>query len=77
MALGCKYDRVEIFDGDSSTAPLLMTHCGVATPGVLYSSRNRLLVVFETDGAVTKNGFSINVKQVGPIPQKNNYYIHR
>ena len=64
---GCKYDRVEIFDGDSSTAPLLQTHCGVVTPGVLFSSSNRLLVVFETDGSVTKNGFSINVKTGRPL----------
>ena len=59
--MGCKYARVQILDGDSWTAPLLQTLCGVDTPGVLLSSSNMLLVVFETDGAVTKNGFSVNV----------------
>ena len=64
--MGCKYDRLEIFDGNSSTAPLLQNHCGLATPGVTFSSSNRLLVVFVTDGSVTKNGFSISVKTGRP-----------
>ena len=60
---GCTNDRVMVFDGDSASAPLLQTLCGSTVPSNIVSSGAALFVTFETNGLVTKTGFSVNTSE--------------
>ena len=53
----CNFDFVEVYDGDSESAPLIGKWCGTTSPGVVESSKSTMLVRFRTDSSVTKNGF--------------------
>ncbi|KAI0242401.1 hypothetical protein LSAT2_013673 [Lamellibrachia satsuma] len=55
----CPYDKVKIYDGRDSKAPLIGTFCGVVFPRVITSSKNALFVIFLTDTRVTSTGFKI------------------
>ncbi|VTJ74755.1 Hypothetical predicted protein [Marmota monax] len=53
---GCNYDYIEVFDGPSSSSPLIAKVCDGAT-GSFTSSSNFLSVRFISDGSVTQSGF--------------------
>ena len=43
----CSYDSVRLYDGNSTAAPLLLTHCGpeLPQPAVVLSSGHQVLAV--------------------------------
>ena len=47
----------QIYDGDSTNAPLLGTFCGSEIPENITSSGNKLLVKFMSDFTVIATGF--------------------
>uniref|UniRef100_A0A8D0E4X3 Neuropilin n=1 Tax=Salvator merianae TaxID=96440 RepID=A0A8D0E4X3_SALMN len=55
----CKYDFIEIHDGDSETADLLGKHCGNIAPPTITSSGPSLYIKFTSDYARQGAGFSL------------------
>ncbi|XP_039076463.1 neuropilin-1 isoform X1 [Hyaena hyaena] len=56
----CRYDRLEIWDGFPDVGPHIGRYCGQKTPGRIRSSSGILSMVFYTDSAIAKEGFSAN-----------------
>jgi len=54
------YDFVKVYDGETTSAPLLGSYSGTSIPPVLTSSSNKMLVHFTTDGSQTRNGWTAN-----------------
>ncbi|NWS88891.1 NRP2 protein, partial [Toxostoma redivivum] len=55
----CKYDYIEIRDGDSEAADLLGKHCGNIAPPTIVSSGPSLYIKFTSDYARQGAGFSL------------------
>ncbi|XP_058274909.1 neuropilin-1a-like isoform X2 [Hemibagrus wyckioides] len=55
----CKYDFLEVYDGDSEKASLVGKYCGKIAPSPITSSGNFLLIKFTSDYETTGAGFSI------------------
>jgi len=53
----CGYDVVRVYDGDSTGAAEVLTHCGSNVPSDVVSSGNVLYVKFTSDDSVTEAGF--------------------
>nr|XP_033787398.1 neuropilin-1 isoform X1 [Geotrypetes seraphini]XP_033787399.1 neuropilin-1 isoform X1 [Geotrypetes seraphini]XP_033787400.1 neuropilin-1 isoform X1 [Geotrypetes seraphini]XP_033787401.1 neuropilin-1 isoform X1 [Geotrypetes seraphini] len=60
----CRYDRLEIWDGFPGVGPHIGRYCGQNTPGRIHSSTGILSMVFYTDSAIAKEGFSANYSVV-------------
>lgn len=56
----CRYDRLEIWDGFPDVGPHIGRYCGQNNPGRVRSSTGILSMVFYTDSAIAKEGFSAN-----------------
>ncbi|EPY80402.1 neuropilin-1a isoform 1 precursor [Camelus ferus] len=56
----CRYDRLEIWDGFPNVGPHIGHYCGQKTPGRIRASSGILSMVFYTDSAIAKEGFSAN-----------------
>ncbi|MEE6467128.1 hypothetical protein FKM82_007144 [Ascaphus truei] len=56
----CRYDRLEIWDGFPGVGPHIGRYCGQNTPGRIRSSTGILSMIFHTDSAIAKEGFSAN-----------------
>ncbi|MBN2273769.1 MAG: T9SS type A sorting domain-containing protein, partial [Bacteroidales bacterium] len=52
------YDFVRVYDGATTSAPLLGTFSGSSLPPVLTSSGGSMLITFTTDYSVTESGWS-------------------
>ena len=62
MRLKCwdfRYDFVTIYDGASTSYPILGPYCGDTIPPDHISSRRSLLVHFHSDSSVTRSGFQL------------------
>ncbi|OQX76922.1 MAG: hypothetical protein B6D61_08025 [Bacteroidetes bacterium 4484_249] len=61
-------DVVTIYDGETTSAPVLGTYSGTTTPGeTIYSTSNKVLITFEADGdANTGPGWRIEYSSVQP-----------
>ncbi|KAF6721271.1 hypothetical protein FQA47_013260, partial [Oryzias melastigma] len=57
--LDCRYDYVEIHDGNSESADLLGKHCSNIAPAPIISSGPSLLIKFVSDYAQHGAGFSL------------------
>lgn len=55
----CRYDFLEVYDGDSEKANLVGKYCGKIAPSPITSSGNFLLIKFTSDYETTGAGFSI------------------
>ena len=54
-----RYDFVTIYDGASTSYPILGPYCGDTIPPDHISSRRSLLVHFHSDSSVTRSGFQL------------------
>ncbi|XP_019897556.2 cubilin [Esox lucius] len=55
----CRYDYVNIFDGDNMNFPLVGTYCGRdVIPGPFVSASNFLTVQFVSDSSISYRGFN-------------------
>ena len=72
------YDSLTIYDGGSSTSPLVGKYCGDTIPPSHFSSSNEILIHFQTDGGEARAGFKIEYnptgKQITSIQNNNEYY---
>jgi PKD repeat protein len=55
----CNYDRLRIYNGINTSAPLIGTYCGTNSPGTVEASNSSgaLTFHFESDGSVTRPGW--------------------
>eukprot|EP00057_Strongylocentrotus_purpuratus_P007249 XP_011661723.1 PREDICTED: deleted in malignant brain tumors 1 protein [Strongylocentrotus purpuratus] len=60
----CNYDSLTVYDGTSTSDPVLATLCGNTIPDSLTSSGMSMFLVFKTDSSVTRNGFSASYQAV-------------
>ena len=51
-------DHVNVYDGGSSSSPLIGKFHGSSLPGAVTSSHNKLFVRFSTDGGTVRSGFA-------------------
>ncbi|CAB04882.1 C-type LECtin [Caenorhabditis elegans] len=58
------YDLVTIYDGETSSSPVLGKYGGNQSSLTFTSSRNNMLVTFITDGKDTSNGFSARFSSI-------------
>ncbi|CAI9720654.1 Hypothetical predicted protein [Octopus vulgaris] len=63
--LNCKYDYLEVRNGDQANSPLLGKFCGRTLPSRLTSSNSALRLRFVTDSSVVKLGFRVEYFQTG------------
>ncbi len=52
-------DFLTIYDGDTTTAPILGSYSGTNLPNDIYSSSNKILLVFVTDNINTSLGWQV------------------
>ena len=54
----CPFDFLDIYDGNSSSSPLIIRACGYRSPWSLYSSSRFFYLRFRTDSSVIDSGFA-------------------
>ncbi|KAK2105295.1 hypothetical protein P7K49_014809, partial [Saguinus oedipus] len=59
----CSHDYLAIYDGASTSDPLLGKFCGSKSPANVKSSNNRVLLVFNTDSSQTARGWKMSFRQ--------------
>ncbi|XP_074652971.1 cubilin-like [Tubulanus polymorphus] len=62
----CNYDYLQIFDGNSITAPSLLKHCGNKMPNqtVYTATNNEVMFRMASDGSVSARGFKASYRTV-------------
>ena len=66
--LETRNDKVRVYDGNDTTAPLLHTFSGISRPSDVISSGNTVFVSFVTNSDTTEDGFKITYSAVFPVP---------
>lgn len=61
---GCKYDFIEIRNGDTKDAPLVVKACGDVKPKVPTLIGSSVWIKFKSDGSGNKKGFSLKVTKL-------------
>ena len=59
-----KHDRVVIYDGNTTSAPVLGDFSGSSIPPQITSTKNKIFIKFSTDGSTTYRGFKLNYRSV-------------
>ena len=62
-------DSLTIYDGDSSASPMMGKYCGASIIPIHVSSRNEILIHFQSDWDDTEAGFKM---EYNPIGKQNN-----
>ncbi|XP_028390641.1 cubilin-like [Dendronephthya gigantea] len=60
----CRYDYLDVYDGDSSYASKLGRYCGNQLPQSLTSSGVHLFIAFHSDGSQRRKGFVFWISKV-------------
>ncbi len=53
------YDYLTIYDGDTTTAPVIGEYCGDNLPPYLISSSGKMMIEFTTDDSIQSSGFEV------------------
>jgi hypothetical protein len=53
----CNQDRLQVFNGPSTSSPLLGTYCGLNSPGTITSSGNCITFRFISNGSINLTGW--------------------
>lgn len=69
----CRYDFVELRDGDSIQSPLIGRYCGDKIPPPIRSSGNSLHIHFVSDGYNNYDGFSATFQELSGAVYKHRY----
>ncbi|KAI1888818.1 hypothetical protein AGOR_G00172670 [Albula goreensis] len=59
----CSYDYLAVYDGNSTSAPLLAKLCGTALPPMINSTREQMYVKLRTDSSISAGGFLASYRQ--------------
>ncbi len=59
----CSWDYLQIYNGTSTSAPLVGTYCGTANPPAFIANNNdgAITIKFKSDGVVSMPGWSANI----------------
>ena len=68
-----EHDVVQVYDGESSSAPLIGGFNGSSLPSAVKSSSSKLFLRFMTNDSVTKSGFRARFR--GMMPSYLNAYF--
>jgi hypothetical protein len=60
-------DKVMIYDGDNTGAPVLATFSGSSLPSLIQTTGDKALVVFTSNGSNNSNGWQLEYHSVYPI----------
>ena len=60
-----------MYDGDSSTSPMMGKFCGDLIPSSHVSSSNEILIHFQSDGSATGAGFKMKYNPLQPYFKNN------
>ncbi|HPV34892.1 MAG TPA: C25 family cysteine peptidase [Bacteroidales bacterium] len=63
----CSWDYLQIYNGTSTSAPLVGTYCGTTNPPA-YTANNVdgvITIKFKSDGVISKPGWSANISCIG------------
>ncbi|KAM4631429.1 inactive serine protease PAMR1 [Polymixia lowei] len=60
----CRYDYVEVRDGDSLSSPVIGRFCGDQLPPPVKSSTNMLHILFSSDGYNNFDGFVLTFQEI-------------
>ena len=73
------YDYLTIYDGGSSTSPMMGKYCDNSIPPSHVSSSNEVLIEFQSDGYATYGGFQMEYNPTGKQSTsiQNNTEYHR
>ena len=61
-----EHDAVQVYDGESSSAPLIGGFNGSSLPSPVTSSSSKLFLRFTTDHSITKSGFRARFRGMMP-----------
>lgn len=61
------HDLITIYDGDTTTAPVLGVYSGNTLPPSITSSGNKMLLVFESDAAGNLDGWQADYESIFPV----------
>ena len=73
ISLGFNYirtnpaDFVRVYDGRTTTSPLLASFSGDTVPSALASTGNKVLVTFKANGGTAGNGFNLTYSSASPV----------
>lgn len=70
------YDFVYVYDGSSSSSPLIGSYNGSSLPSNVKSSSNNVFVKFTTDGSVLQSGFAAAYHGKGKICKEVSLYTY-
>lgn len=70
------YDFVYVYDGGSTSSPLIGQYRGSPLPLTITSSSNQLYVVFTSDGSNTYSGFAASYHGKKTTSNDNYYNYH-
>ena len=70
--VSCSYDRLTIYDGANTSAPLIGTYC-TTSPGTVIATGTSLHFVFESDGSVTESGWEATIACASDMLKCTNY----
>lgn len=62
----CGYDNVKLYDGSDASSKFLGSYCGVELPPTVKSTGNSMLIQFESDYSVIKEGFILQYEVGDP-----------
>ena len=72
------FDSLTIYDGGSSTSPMMGEYCGASIPPSDVSSSNKIFIHFQSDPYYNQNGFKMEYnptgKQETSIQNNTEYY---
>uniref|UniRef100_UPI003AB0D841 inactive serine protease PAMR1 n=1 Tax=Centroberyx gerrardi TaxID=166262 RepID=UPI003AB0D841 len=66
----CRYDYIELRDGDSLSSPVIGRFCGDQPPPPVKSSRNVLHILFVSDGYNNFDGFVLTFQESSAIESR-------
>ena len=59
------WDSLTIYDGGSSTSPMIGKYCGNSIPPSHVSSSNEVLIHFQSDSVLPRAGFKMEYNLIG------------